>query len=502
MSETGWRRGNFRRKERTLFFAVRFPTPLLHAVLAATAFVSATFAGEAPASEASTATRMAWFREAKFGLFIHWGVYSVPAGEWNGRKIPGASEWIMHNAPIPVKDYELLAAQFNPVKFDAEAWVRLAEDAGMKYIVITAKHHDGFAMYHSAVSAYNVYDATPFHRDPLRELADACARHKMPLGFYYSQAQDWHEPNGMGNETDFGPDTKKDFDSYLQSKAEPQVRELLTNYGQVALMWFDTPRQMTAQRGERFVNLVRSLQPACLIDGRLGHAGDYVSTRDNTIPDKSLEGDWETPGTTNHSWGYKKADTDWRSPGEILFRLIDIVSKGGNYLLNVGPSEEGVVPSDCQDNLRTVGRWLASYGEVVHGAGRSPFTAEYGEYSATSKTADGKPEFLERTDWRCTTRPGRLYFIIFQTHRALGFALPAFTSAIRKAYILGDAAKTALALTSENGVRTVQLPHFLPGGNGHRRLRGDRGRPGRTLGPPPQTPWPTRPPGKCIPSLN
>ena len=392
----------------------RFQAVLVAAVVAAAALgAESSPAPGDPAPDPTHEARIAWFREAKFGLFIHWGVYSLPGGEWDGKRTPGTGEWIMHWAPIPLRDYEKLPARFNPVKFDAEAWVRLAEDAGMRYIVITAKHHDGFAMFRSQVSAYNIYDATPFHRDPLAELAQACARHGIRLGVYYSQAQDWHEPTGMGNVNDFGPDEKKDFDHYLRGKAEPQVRELLTHYGPIALIWFDTPRLMTAERGQRFVDLIHSLQPACLIDGRLGTSGDYTSMPDNTIPSKGVKGDWETPATINDTWAFRKDDTDWKSPGEIAFRLVDIASKGGNYLLNVGPTGEGVIPQASQDNLRTVGRWLKANGAAVYGSGRSPFGAEYGEFSATQKGHDGKPVFLQRNDWRCTTGPSRLYFTLF-----------------------------------------------------------------------------------------
>src|SRR5579859_3312411 len=259
--------------------------------------------------------KMKWFREAKFGLFIHWGLYAVPAGEWNGKPIAGIGEWIMNRAKIPVSEYEQLAGQFNPVKFNAEEWVQMAQDAGMKYIVITSKHHDGFAMYHSQVSKYNVFDATPFHRDPLKELSEAAARHHIKFGFYYSQAQDWHEKNGAGNTWDFGPDNQKDFDQYLRGKAEPQVKELLTNYGPVCLIWFDTPRMMDVNdRGQRFIDIVHNLQPKTLIDGRLGKEGDYRSMGDNRIPDTVVKGDWEVPATLNHTWGFRKDDTDWKTP--------------------------------------------------------------------------------------------------------------------------------------------------------------------------------------------
>jgi alpha-L-fucosidase len=414
---------------------------------------------DAPASAAvmDQNAKMKWFRDAKFGLFIHWGLYCIPAGEWKGEFVPGIGEWIMNRAKIPAKEYDQLAKQFNPVKFNAEQWVQMAEDAGMKYIVITSKHHDGFAMYHSKVSPYNITDATPFQRDPIAELAKACARHGIKFGFYYSQAQDWHEPNGAGNTWDFGADDKKDFDQYLRGKAEPQVKELLTSYGPVCLIWFDTPRMMTKERGQRFVDIVHSSQPACLIDGRLGTSGDYVSTGDNVIPNLNQEGDWETPATINHTWGFKKDDTDWKSPGEILFKLVDIASKGGNYLLNVGPTSEGVIPQASQDNLRTVGRWLKANGEAVYGAGRSPFGEEFGEFSAKLKDHDGKPIFLARTDWRCTSRPGKLYFTIFKMPRD-GFDLPAFKNTIQRAYYLGDAQHAAVSIETTNSVRVARPP--------------------------------------------
>jgi alpha-L-fucosidase len=391
-----------------------------------------------PEPDSAKEARLAWFREAKYGLFIHWGLYAIPAGEWKGKPVPGIGEWIMNRAKIPVREYEALARQWNPAKFDAEAWVRLAQDAGMRYIVITSKHHDGFALYGSKASPYNVVDATPFKRDILKELAGACAKAGMPLGFYYSQAQDWHDPNGAGNGWDFGPDEEKDFDRYLREKAEPQVRELLTEYGPIALVWFDTPRLMTPERAQRFTDLVRSLQPKCLIDGRLGAAGDYVSTGDNAIPSKVGAEAWETPATINHTWGYKKDDHDWKSPGDVTFKLVDIVSKGGNYLLNVGPMADGVIPQPSQDTLRTVGRWLKVNGEAVYGAGPTPFGEELGEPSCTgAKDGRGNPLFLPRNELRVTTKPGRLYVTLFQEPR-VPLALPAMKNAVQRAYQLAD----------------------------------------------------------------
>ena len=246
--------------------------------------------------------RMAWWHEAKFGMFIHWGVYSIPGGRWKGEPIVPTGEWFMFAAKMPIADYENLAGRFNPVKFNADEWVRIAKDAGMKYIVITAKHHDGFAMYGSKASKFNIVDATPFHRDPMKELADACKRHGLRLCFYYSQAIDWHEPDAAGNVWDFpsevgqkGP--KADFPRYMQRKAMPQVRELLTQYGPIGLIWFDKPFRIQKEQSQEFVNLVHQIQPNCLVNSRVGYdLGDYGSTIDNRLPDDLRPGDWETPG--------------------------------------------------------------------------------------------------------------------------------------------------------------------------------------------------------------
>jgi len=414
----------------------------------------------APASQDA---KMQWFREAKFGLFIHWGLYAVPAGEWKGQQIPGIGEWIMNRAKIPVGEYEQLAKQFNPTKFDAEAWVKMAEDAGMKYLVITSKHHDGFAMYHSAVSKYNVYDATPWHRDPLKELSEACARHHIRFGFYYSQSQDWHEPNGAGNTWDFGDDNKKDYDQYLRSKAEPQVKELLSNYGPICLIWFDTARMMTGDRGPRFLEIVHSLQPATLVDGRLGVAGDYRSMGDNAIPHEVVKEDWEVPATLNDTWGFKKNDTNWKTPDDLTFNLVDIVSKGGNYLLNVGPTSEGIIPQASQDNLRAVGRWLKVNGEAIYGAGPTPFGAELGspDPDPAHKDKKGNPGWHLAKEWRCTTKPGKLYITIFQWPNGK-LELPV-KDQVKSAYLLTASGHKSVKTTQSGGKLTAALPDKAPG---------------------------------------
>ena len=360
----------------------------------------------------------------------------------------------MNRAKIPVPEYSQLASQFNPVKFDAEAWVRMAKDAGMKYIVITSKHHDGFALFKSAASPFNVVDATPFQRDVLKELAAACAKQGVRLGFYYSQSQDWHEPNGAGNNWDFGADSTKEYDAYLRGKAEPQVKELLTGYGPVALIWFDTPRMMAGDRAKRFTQIVRSLQPATLIDGRLGESGDYVSTGDNVIPSNVRGEAWEVPATLNHTWGYRADDHDWKSPGDVIFKLVDIVSKGGNYLLNVGPLATGEMPQPAQDVLRAAGSWLKVNGEAVYGAQPTPFGDELGEPSSRgTKDLRGQPLFLARTEYRVTAKPGKLYFTFFAGPRG-PFTLPRMQNAVKRAYRLADGAP--FEIRDVNGEKQLQ----------------------------------------------
>ena len=423
-------------------------------------------AASASAKPSSQDEKMKWFREAKFGLFIHWGLYAVPAGTWKGQQIQGIGEWIMNRAKIPVKEYEQLASQFNPVKFNAEEWVQMAEDAGMKYIVITSKHHDGFAMYGSKASKYNIVDATPFQRDPLKELAAACAKHNIRFGFYYSQAQDWHEPGGAGNTWDFPADTEKDksgaYDQYLRSKAEPQVKELLTGYGPVCLIWFDTPRMMNVgDRAQRFIDIVHTLQPACLIDGRLGSAGDYRSMGDNAIPNQVVREDWEVPATLNRTWGYKSYDNDWKTTEDLTFKLVDIVSKGGNYLLNVGPTAEGLIPQPSQDNLRAVGRWLKVSGESIYGAGPTPFGEELGTPDPARKDKKGNPAFNAKTDWRCTTKPGKLYIHLFKWPVG-SFDLPPIREKVTKAYMLADPQKQALAVKQNGQKWSISLPAAAP----------------------------------------
>jgi alpha-L-fucosidase len=338
---------------------------------------------------------MAWWREAKFGMFIHWGLYALPAGEWKGKQIPGLGEWIMARAKIPREEYAQLAADFNPGKFDAKEWVEAANKAGMKYIVITAKHCEGFAMYHSRVNPYNIVDATPFKRDPMKELAEECAQVGLKLCFYYAQTKDWNESDADGNNWEFSVAGSEEFVNYLERKVKPQVRELLTQYGPIGLIWFDTPGRMTAEQSKQLVDLVHELQPECIVNGRVGNEmGDYICLRDNETPAHPLRADWETCATLNHTWGFKKKDRLWKSPDTLIRLLCDIVGKGGTYLLNVGPTAEGVIPEASVNILAEVGKWLQVNEEAIRGTQANPYDSEF--------------------DWGTITwRPGKVYVHLF-----------------------------------------------------------------------------------------
>jgi alpha-L-fucosidase len=389
-------------------------------------------------------------------MFIHWGVYSVPAGTYGGKQIPDIGEWIMNNASIPMATYSGFAKEFNPTKFNADQWVSIAKNAGMKYIVITAKHHDGFAMFHSTASGYNIYDATPFKRDPLAELAKACAKQGMKLGFYYSQAQDWGHSGGAAMRRDnrktdhWDPGQDGSFDDYLKTVALPQVREILTNYGPVAVLWFDTPTAaMTKQRAQPFVDLLHELQPQIIWNNRLGGGfkGD-TETPEQYVPPTGFPGrDWETCMTINNTWGYKSYDTNFKSYDTLLHNLIDIASKGGNYLLNVGPTAEGVIPQPEVDRLQQIGDWLTINGDAIYGTTASPFKRPMDFGRVTQKPFDA-----------AGGRPGKLFLHVFDWPKDGVLWLPV-TSKIAKAYLMTAPDMPLPMNTVDGGVAiTVNAP--------------------------------------------
>lgn len=415
-------------------------------------------------TKAQRDARMAWWREAKFGMFIHWGVYSVPAGVWKGQPESGAGEWLLHNDKIPIADYKALAAKFNPTKFDADAWVALAKAAGMKYMVITAKHHDGFAMFHSKANPFNIYDATPFKRDPLAELNVAAQKQGMKLGFYYSQYQDWTAPGGgcVGLHWDKAQDG--DFAQYLQTKAVPQIEELLDNYSPApAVLWFDTPTKYMSPASAAKIVAVLNQHPNLIWNNRLGgnYHGDY-ETPEQHIPPNGYPGqDWETCMTINNTWGYKTDDTNFKSTGMLLHNLIDIAAKGGNYLLNVGPDSTGVIPQPEQDRLLAIGRWLKVNGESIYGTSGSTLGDVHGTYSATEKDKHGNPIFDPVWDWRCTTKPGEIYIHIFKWPTG-PFVLANVPATVRKASLLADPEHKPLKFTQTGTTVSIDLPPTAP----------------------------------------
>ncbi len=415
--------------------------------------------------------RMAWWREARFGMFIHWGLYSIPAGTWDGKQTTHIGEWIMNDMSIPVASYEALARQFNPTGFNAHDIVALAKSAGMKYIVITSKHHDGFAMFDSRANSFNIVAATPYHHDPIRNLAEECRKQGVKLGFYYSQDQDWTAPGGdailRGNHDPVTHhwDRAQDgsFDKYLDEKAIPQIEELLNNYGEFpAVVWFDTPTaNMTPERAAKIVTLLNKY-PKLIWNNRLGgtYPGD-TRTPEQYIPPQGYPGeDWESCMTINGTWGYKSFDVDFKSSETLLRNLIDIASKGGNYLLNIGPDSHGIVPQPEVDRLHDVGKWMAANGEAVYGTTSTLFGPEAGSFSATEKDKQGKPKFVPSWEWRSTTKADRIYIELFKWPDEK-FHLDHSPRNVTKAYLLADP-KHALRVTHAGEALDVELPKAAP----------------------------------------
>lgn len=307
-----------------------------------------------------------WFKQTKKGLFVHWGLYSIPAGKWEGHQIPWFGEWIMHSLNIPKTEYEKLAAQFNPTKFNARDWIKRTEDASMEYLIFTTKHHDGFAMFNSKADSFNIAKATPFKRDILEELADACRDSSVKLGTYYSQSMDWREPGagnapgdrGYGNTWDFRHGNPEEFTSYMETKALPQIEEILTQYGPIAMMWFDNPLpSFSLEHALDTKKLVRKLQPGCLISNRIGYGlGDIKGWGDNCLPDTKTEGLAEACMTMNDTWGYKTDGGKWKTPEEIKDAMEKAEKNNYRLLLNVGPMANGEFPKEAKHILKKIGK--------------------------------------------------------------------------------------------------------------------------------------------------
>jgi len=305
-------------------------------------------------------------------MFIHWGLFSQTQGYWRGRPFFGACEYLAQVFRVPNAEYAELAASFNPVNFSAREWARAAREAGFRYIVITAKHHEGFAMFDSPCDPFNIVAATPFARDPIRELADAARAEGLGFGFYYSQFLDWREADAGGNDWDF-PQTGRDFEAYMERKALPQVEELLTRYGKIDIFWFDIPGTVSKEHSERFVDLARRLQPDIIVNSRIGNGlGDFQTFGDNEVPPAgSKDRPWESILTHNHSWGYVSHDVTFKTPRELIHTIAVVISRGGNCMINVGPMPDGRWPKPTSEDFAAVGAWMARNGESIYGAGQA-----------------------------------------------------------------------------------------------------------------------------------
>ena len=385
-------------------------------------------------------TPVEWFRDAKFGMFIHWGLYSHLGGNLDGQRYYGITEWIMRRAEVPSADYKALAQQFNPVDFDAVEWVETAQAAGVKYIVITAKHHDGFAMFDSAVSEFDIVDATPYGKDPLKALTRAAQDAGIKIGFYYSQFQDWTEPDASGNEWDFDADEKV-FSRYFENKAKPQLKELLTNYGPIDIIWFDTPGSFTKEDAIELKAWVKALQPNCLVSNRVGHdLGDYKGYGDGEIPAIPQPGrPWEAIFTHNDSWGFSQFDNNFKSTSEVLHLLITVAGKGGNLMLNVGPDGRGNIPPESVRVFKEVGRWLDANGEAIYGS-------------------DGSP--VGSVSWGAIThKPGKLYLLVERRPDDGQLLVSGLGPKVRGVTLLANGA--GLKYTQASSDLIVDLPNTL-----------------------------------------
>lgn len=408
-----------------------------------------------PKTEAQFNSRMAWWREARFGMFIHWGLYSVAAGEFDSRQSDTIASWLMHKLEVPPPEYEKLLDGFTAECFDPRAWAKLAKEAGMKYAVITTKHHEGFCLFDSAYTDYDVM-RTPAKRDLIKEWVEAFREAGLKVGFYYSLI-DWHHPHYPVRNDPFHParnkpeylEQQRDLNVYV-AYMHNQVRELMTRYGKIDVLWFDFSYGKMAGatwRADELVRMVRELQPGIIINNRLyegveNRSGDFL-TPEQYVPATGLDYDWETCMTINDTWGFKKNDENWKSARTLIRHLADITSKGGNYLLNVGPKPDGTIPEASAHRLREIGRWMHLHGESIYGAGAGPF-----------------PRPLP---WgRVASKPGRLYLHVFDWPRDGILIVPGLVSPVQKAYLLSDPGRQPLGVSRGDQAVAVAVPAIAP----------------------------------------
>jgi len=386
------------------------------------------------------------FDEGNYAMFIHWGLYSQLGNKVDGKTYYGIGEWIMNPrmAGISPADYKKLAGTFNPQQFDAKAIARLAKDAGMKYVVITSKHHDGFAMYDSEACDFNITKTTPWAKDPMLELATACRAEGLGFGFYYSHNQDWTFPGGGGGPTVDENGDPASFDDYFVKKCLPQVEEITSNYGPIELVWFDTPGNMPKKYVQQLVDVVRKNQPNALVSGRAGHnLGDYETLGDMEVPHKNVPGMWESVDTTNDSWAYAWYDECWKMPKEILRRLIACVGRGGTYMLNIGPRGDGSVPERAARSLRESGEWIHRYPQVVYATDASPWdhALPWGDV---------------------TVRGNKLYLSVFEWPTSGKLYLPGLKTEITAARLLTGGESESINYGVSKGWTIFELPYAAP----------------------------------------
>ena len=413
---------------------------------------------------------MKWWEDAKFGLFVHWGTYSPAGGMWSKDntfaswlkgdrvQVKGYAEQIMRSAEIPIAEYEKLPSAFDWSKFNAQDFINLCFASGQHYIVITSKHQDGFAMWRSKVSKWNIGEATPYGRqsgrDPLKELADACHATKtngspweIKMCFYHSHCLDWYEADGVseGYQPHQDP-TPEQFQNYLDRKVKPQVSELLTGYGDIGMLWFDVPRVLTEEQVQQLKDLVHKLSPHTIIDGRIGHdMGNYSNTGDNGTVGVPVAAPWETGSSVNESYGYKINATDYKTPADIILKLIQVVAHGGNYLLNIGPKGDGTISDKDKQILTEVGQWTKANGDAIFGTRMTPFTGDYA--------------FLP--DWGEFTQKGaNLYLLVTHWPKDGKLVVPLVQNKIKSIHFVADADKSPLAYTrskDDNGNDTIVI---------------------------------------------
>ncbi|NDP21059.1 MAG: alpha-L-fucosidase [Paludibacter sp.] len=386
------------------------------------------------------------FRDGNYAMFIHWGLYSQIGNLWKGKTYYGIGEWIMEKrmANIPINEMKEYASTFNPSSFDAKTIVQLAKDAGMKYIVLTTKHHDGFAMYHSKVNKFNIVDATPFKRDPLMELATECKKQDVGLGFYYSHNVDWTAPGASRGPTKDDNGKEKNYDDYMREKCLPQLEEITTQYGPIQLVWFDQPGNMPVKYAKMCAEVVRKNQPDALVSGRVGYGlGDYTTLGDMEVPIENVEGMWESVDVTNDSWGYAWYDQNWKSPKQILKTVLSTIARGGTLMMNVGLDGKGQIPEPAKLSLLSVGKWIQQYPQVVYGVDASPWkhALPWGDV-----VRNGQKLYLVVYDWSVD---GKLY-------------LPGLKSGIDSSKLLNNKVETTITFKKTENLVCFNLPSAPP----------------------------------------